>query len=220
MRTGVLKNFRTPLPFWGYKGDATMKTVAKGDSPRLYFEVYNYSITQEKGPAKDGTCLLGIMPSTNPDTCIVVVAAPFKKQGPLDYHTTVSIATRMFAPQYESQSKADQDRPDEPGSDTGSGSDAPVTPEQIQAYKQTVFDTVKAAYKHPSNSDQASRCEFNIKIGADGQPRIEQKLSSAVDSVDKSLQKAILAKAPFAAPPGGESVEMNIVLEEGELSLE
>jgi hypothetical protein len=60
---------------------------------------------------------------------------------------------------------------------------------------------------------------LQVTIGADGQPRLELKLSSAVDAVDKTLQKAVVSKSPFPPPPGGKA-EFTLVVEDGELSIE
>lgn len=228
MKKQVLQQFRTPLPFLGYPfkdiGVASKGPINKGDTPRLYYEVYNYLIPAKKDkkppePAHDTTCLIGVMPSTSESTCILVLAEPYNP-GNLDYTTSVSIATRMFAPQYEKAQPAENPDASNPTSNTDTGSGEPeVTPEQIKEYRKSVFDSVKAVYKHPPNSEKAARCVIHANIGPDGQPKIEMKFSSSVEKVDKTLQKAILAKAPFPPPPGGKA-EIDFVVEDGDIFIE
>lgn len=220
VKSSIFPTIRLKLPFWGHE-TAEYKPVMMKDSPHLYYEVFEGQLKGAKpeDPPKPGMYFLGVIPAANPSNSIVVMAEPFSKEGKLDYNTVASVVARMRS-QTSAPSTSDTTRGGAPSGDAASDAGGPPTPEQIQAYKQTVFDSIKAVYKHPSNSEQANRCEIYLKIDADGVPRIEMKQSSAVDSVDKTLQKAILSKSPFPAPPGESNVDMTVVLEDGELKLE
>lgn len=224
MKREVLSQFRSPLPFLGYKyADNAGKLVTKGDTPRIYYEVYNYSVPPPKDDpakgAKEAICMIGVMPSTNEQSCILVIAQPYKLEGALDYTTSVSICSRMYAPQYEKNTPK-QAPPSQPEQPEATEPSVQATPEEIQKYKDSVFKSVKAVYKHPGDSDRASRAMVHANIGPDGIPKIELKTSSAVDAVDKTLQKAVLSKSPFPAPPGGQNVEIDFVVEDGEIFME
>lgn len=218
MKSTILKTLLPTVPFWGHTTTAIQTT--KSDTPILYYEVYECSFKPETpdAPVKTGTFFLGVIPGVTEKSCVVVLAEPFKKEGKVDFVNAASIITRMRAAQ--KAAAVPDTAASDPAASTPTDAATEATPEQIEAYKKTVFGIIKSVYKHPSNSETASRCEFDVKIGPDGMARIEQKQSSAVDSVDKTLLKAISAKQPYAAPPGQSTVEMKIILEDGELTLE
>ena len=219
MKSSIFKTLLPTVPFWGH---LTRILTTKSETPSLYYEVYETNFKQEKpkDPLKTGLLFIGVIPGATDNSCVVVLGEPFKKEGKIDFVNAASIINRMRV------AKPVAATPDATATDTAASTASTdsaateATPEQIEAYKNTVFGTIKSVYKHPSNSEKASRCEFDVKIGADGMARIEQKQSSAVDSVDKTLLKAIAAKQPYAAPPGQSTIEMKIVLEDGELTME
>ncbi|MBY0546383.1 MAG: TonB C-terminal domain-containing protein [Candidatus Obscuribacterales bacterium] len=220
MKSTIFKTLLPTVPFWGH---TTRILTTKSDTPALYYEVYESNFKQEKpkDPLKTGLFFIGVIPAVTEDKCIVVLGEPFKKEGKIDFVNAASIITRMRAALPAAVPATDTGAASDPAAGTApDAATTEATPEQIEAYKKTVFGIIKSIYKHPSNSETASRCEFDVKIGPDGMARIEQKQSSAVDSVDKTLLKAIAAKQPYAAPPGKSTVEMKIILEDGELTLE
>lgn len=183
-------------PFWPAKIDTHTKLIEEGETPHnLYFKANHYWVDRtdektKKTEAKPTVVMVGAFPSTQPDSSILVLAVPFKGEGELDYRSAITVIERMFA---DKGSSAATDTPDQ---------EQAASPADIDAYRQKVGDIIKSSYKAPADADRANKCTVRFMVDGTGQiSKLELKYASGIEEVDKALQRAVMAKLPFPAPP-------------------
>lgn len=192
----------TQPPFTTLKQAPQGKVIETGtsDAHNFYWKATRYWNKEDK----DTVAFVGAFPSTQTDKSILVVAWPFKGEGDLDYKNTVNTITRMF-----------NENSATPTGGNNSTEVAEATPQEIDEYRQKIGEMIKGAYKPPIDSERANRCTYNFAVDAQGNAtKLELKYSSGMDEVDKAVQKAIISKSPFPAPPKTKSGLLSVQVNE------
>jgi TonB family protein len=158
----------------------------------MYWKAWRYLNKGDKeGKNQKATAaLIGCFTTNQPDKSILVVAYPYKGEGELDYKNTINTIERMFTETNSSESG------------TSSPAATQASAEEVQAYRQKVGESIKAAYKAPDGADRANKYQIVFNINSEGKiAKMETKYSSGMEDVDHSVEKAIQSKVPFPAPP-------------------
>jgi TonB family protein len=207
--TAAVESCITQPPYIPVKSYQFSRTIAEGTSP-----VHDFSWKAGRyinNDNKETIAFVGAFPSLGGDKSILVVAMPYKGEGALDFKNTVNVVERMFT-----------DTGVTPAA-TGTAAAGVATDAEVQSYRDKVRDMVKAAYKSPPDSDRANRCVVNFVVDPDGNiSKLELKYSSGIDDVDKAVQKAVSARAPYPAPPKTKTgqVPMQVTVEGDELTID
>jgi hypothetical protein len=204
----VDSNFIQP-PYLPLKGSQYIKAMSQGTSPVHDFTWKAARYMNVKN--KETVALVGAYPTAQGDKSILVVAMPYKGEGDLDFKGTVAVVERMSTEVIAAN-----------GTDTSSTSRL-ASDADLKAYREKVNEMVKSAYKAPADSDRANKCVVEFVVDYSGKmSKLELKYSSGMEEVDKSLQKAILSKVPYPAPPNTKEgqVNMELTLDNGELTID
>jgi outer membrane biosynthesis protein TonB len=193
VRAAVDSNTKTPpfiplVPF-EYGGRIDEGT---SEMHNMYWKAWRYLNKGDKeGKNQKATAaLIGCFTTNQPDKSILVVAYPYKGEGELDYKNTINTIERMFTETNSSESG------------TSSPAATQASAEEVQAYRQKVGESIKAAYKAPDGADRANKYQIVFNINSEGKiAKMETKYSSGMEDVDHSVEKAIQSKVPFPAPP-------------------
>lgn len=203
------------LPFWPAKFDNVQKTIEEGETEHMYWRASHYfvEVTDEKTKkveSKPMVALVGAFPSQQPDSSIMVLIKPYTGEGNLDYRTPIQLVERMFAE--KTAASGTQTAPEETFASTA----------DLDAYRQKIGDLIKAGYKAPADADRANKCVVRFILDANGQiNKLELKYASGIEEVDKGLQKAILSKVPFPAPPKTKEGQLSVqvTIDGGEITV-